>query len=117
SLGADLVAISTAPPDRGGKAKAAAGADRQLGARTRVGARPKFAVAPVASPASDLLNRSMPDPDPNEVYEVVPTKVEPQGPPAGWRTVTRNGIADRHFSASRKAEAESYGTAPAPRAA
>jgi hypothetical protein len=59
----------------------------------------------------------MPDPDPNEVHEVVPTKVEPQGPPAGWRTVTRNGIADRHFSASRKAEAERYATDPALRAA
>jgi len=42
------------------------------------------------------------DPDPNEAYEVVPMKPEPHGPPGDWWTVTRNGIPDRHFSASRK---------------
>ena len=44
-------------------------------------------------------------------------KPEPHGPPGDWWTVTRNGIPDRHFSASRKAEAERYATYPAYRAA
>jgi hypothetical protein len=57
------------------------------------------------------------DADPNEAYEVVPMKPEPHGPPSDWWTVTRNGIPDRHFSGSRKAEAERYATAPAHRAA
>jgi hypothetical protein len=57
------------------------------------------------------------DPDPNEAYEVAPIKIEPHGPPGDWWTVTRNGIPDRHFSASRKAEAERYATDPAHRAA
>ena len=50
------------------------------------------------------------DPDPNEAYEIVPMKPEPHGPPADWWSVARNGIPDRHFSASRKAEAERYAT-------
>jgi hypothetical protein len=48
---------------------------------------------------------------------VAPIKIEPHGPPGDWWTVTRNGIPDRHFSASRKAEAERYATDPAHRAA
>lgn len=58
----------------------------------------------------------MTDDDPNEAYEVVPMKQESHGPPADWWTVTRNGIPDRHFSASRKAEAQRYATDPAHRA-
>ena len=57
------------------------------------------------------------DADLNEAYEVVPMKPKPHGPPGDWWTVTRNGIPDRHFSASRKAEAERYATDPAHRAA
>ena len=57
------------------------------------------------------------DPDPNEAYEIVPMKPEPHGPPADWWSVARNGIPDRHFSASRKAEAERYATDLAHRAA
>jgi hypothetical protein len=43
----------------------------------------------------------MADDDPNEAYVVVP--VEP-GPPKGWWTVKRNGIAVRHFPGKEKAE-------------
>jgi hypothetical protein len=56
------------------------------------------------------------DPDPNEAYDVVPMKPDPHGPPGDWWTVTKNRIPDRHFSASRKAEAERYATDPAHRA-
>lgn len=59
----------------------------------------------------------MTDDDPNEAYEVVPMKQEPHGPPADWWTVTKNGIPDRHFATSRKAEAERYATDPTYRAA
>ena len=57
------------------------------------------------------------DPDPNEAYDVVPMLPEPHGPPGDWWTVTRNGIPERQFSASRRAEAERYATYPAYRAA
>jgi hypothetical protein len=53
------------------------------------------------------------DPDPNEAYDVVPMKPEPHGPPGDWWTVRWNGIPDRNFSASRKAEAERYASDPA----
>jgi hypothetical protein len=54
-----------------------------------------------------------PDNDPNEAYEVVPAKVEPHGPPAGWWTVLCNGIPVRHFSQHRKDDAERYARDPA----
>ena len=71
----------------------------------------------VNDPEGVAFEHPVPDPDANEAYEVVPMKPEPHGPPGDWWTVTRNGIADRHFSARRKAEAERYATDPAHRAA
>ena len=53
-----------------------------------------------------------PENDPNEAYEVVPMKVEPHGPPAGWWTVTCNGIPVRHYGPEKKALADRYATDP-----
>jgi hypothetical protein len=47
----------------------------------------------------------MPDPDPNEAYDVVPCH-----DPKGWWTVKRNGIPVRHFPG--KANADRYATDP-----
>ena len=62
----------------------------------------------INDPEGVAFEHPSPDSDPNEAYEVVPMKPDPHGPPGDWWTVTRNGIPDRHFSASRKAEAERY---------
>ena len=51
----------------------------------------------------------MPDPDPNEAYDVVPCH-----DPKGWWTVKRNGIPVRHFPG--KANADRYATDPQYRA-
>jgi hypothetical protein len=57
----------------------------------------------------------MTDDDPNEAYEVAPIEPgRPHGPPAGWWTVKRNGIAVGHFQGREKAER--YATDPGYRA-
>jgi hypothetical protein len=56
----------------------------------------------------------MTDDDPNEAYVVVPTEPGPNGPPKGWWTVKRNGIAVRHFPGKEKAQR--YATDPEYRA-
>jgi hypothetical protein len=71
----------------------------------------------VNDPEGVVFEHPAPDPDPNEAYDAVPMKPEPHGPPGDWWTVTKNGIPDRHFSASQKTEAERYATDPAHRAA
>ena len=52
----------------------------------------------------------MSDDNPNEAYEVVPIEPGPHGPPKGWWTVKRSGIAVRHFPG--KAKAQRYATDP-----
>jgi hypothetical protein len=42
--------------------------------------------------------------DPNEAHEVMPIEPGPHGPPVGWWTVKRNGLAVRHFPGKEKAE-------------
>jgi hypothetical protein len=42
--------------------------------------------------------------DPNEAYEVVPIESGPHGPPEGWWTVKRDGLAVRHFPGREKAD-------------
>ena len=42
--------------------------------------------------------------DPNEAYEVVPIEPWPRGPPEGWWTVKRNGIAMNRFPGKEKAQ-------------
>jgi hypothetical protein len=56
----------------------------------------------------------MTDGEPNEMYEVVPIKPGPRGPPKGWWTVKRNGIPIRHFPGKEKAQR--YATDPEYRA-
>ena len=56
----------------------------------------------------------MTDDDPNEAYVVVPVEPGPNGPPKGWWTVKRNGIAVRHFPG--KENAQRYATDPEYRA-
>ena len=46
----------------------------------------------------------MTDIDPNKAYEVVPIEPGPHGPPEGWWTVKRNGIALRFFVDREKAD-------------
>ena len=52
--------------------------------------------------------------DPNEAYEVVPIALGPHGPPEGWWTVKRNGLAIRNFPSREKAD--KYATDPEYRA-
>ena len=54
------------------------------------------------------------DDDPNDAYEVLPIEPGPHGPPKGWWTVKRSGIAVRHFPGKEKAER--YATDPEYRA-
>jgi hypothetical protein len=42
--------------------------------------------------------------DSNEAYEVVPIEPGLHGPPEGWWTVKRNGLAVRHFPGREKAD-------------
>jgi hypothetical protein len=61
-----------------------------------------------------LKGEEMTDDDPNEAYVVVPVEPGPNGPPKGWWTVKRNGIAVRHFPG--KENAQRYATDPEYRA-
>lgn len=54
----------------------------------------------------------IPENDPNEAYEVVPMRVEPHGPAAGWWTVTCNGIPVHHFVPAMFSGAERYCSDP-----
>jgi len=70
----------------------------------------------VNDPEGVAFENAVPDLDPNEAYEIVPTDPHPRGPPADWLIVTRNGIPERHYSPSARAAAERFISDPAHRA-
>jgi hypothetical protein len=55
--------------------------------------------------------KPLPDPDPNEAYDVIPAPAHYRMPP-GWWTVTCNGIPVMHFSPGKRDLAERYATDP-----
>jgi hypothetical protein len=55
--------------------------------------------------------KPLPGRDPNEAYDVIPSPARLRLP-AGWWTVTCNGIPVMHFTPTRRDLAERYATDP-----
>ena len=81
---------------------------RVLAARTRIGRLLIAVVGLRLRGVGDIIGHVQ---SPNEAYNVIPSPARLRMP-AGWLTVTCNGIPVRHFGPASKHLAERYATDP-----